>query len=145
MQVIKRYRALVWGRLEGRGRLTWELDGRRCDTEYLAVGHSTVDVGCLGLEGSPASSSGDGGVWEGLPGELAERQAWVTTVDLWPHTGRCAGEVALAAAGRYKRAAWPGWLIRCVLGGACVVCVLWWGGEAHGCGAHDLPRADQKL
>ncbi|KAL4425263.1 hypothetical protein ABPG75_009279 [Micractinium tetrahymenae] len=101
-RVNKRYRALVWGRLEGRGRLTWELDNRHCDTEYLAVGHSTVDASCLGLGGSStgdASSGASGSAEEGqaaAAGGMAEagalapagQQVWVTTVDLWPHTGR---------------------------------------------------------
>ena len=58
-RVSKRYRALVCGRLEGDGWVDFPLEGGRLAalTRYAAVGHS---------------SSGDG---------------WLTTVDLWPHTG----------------------------------------------------------
>lgn len=92
--MTKRYRALVWGRLEGRGRVTWELDGRLCDTEYLALGHTAVATSCLGLPGG-IGSGGDSEL-EGCAGARSAAaeagpfgdQAWVTTVDLWPHTGR---------------------------------------------------------
>lgn len=57
----KRYRAIVRGHLEGCGRITLALSGKECWTEYRAVSHSTS-----ALCGS------------------------ITTVDLWPHTGRCA-------------------------------------------------------
>lgn len=108
-QVNKRYRALVWGRLDGRGRLTWELDGRHCNTEYLAVAHSTVDIASLCLASGSPSSSGDAGgaPMAGSPQEGrggAERRAWVTTVDLWPHTGRRAMTRGWAACGRVQRA-----------------------------------------
>ena len=42
--MTKRYRALVWGRVEGRGRVTYALDGRPCLTEYTAVQHTRVDA-----------------------------------------------------------------------------------------------------
>jgi len=60
-RIKKRYRALVLGRLEGCGRITFRLDDKACWTEYRAVSHSAAP-----------SLGGD-----------------CTTVDLWPHTGRC--------------------------------------------------------
>jgi hypothetical protein len=57
--VKKRYRALVRGALDGCGRVTLELGGKACWTEFRAVA-----VHASALCGS------------------------VTTVDLWPHTGR---------------------------------------------------------
>ncbi|MCP4807271.1 MAG: NUDIX domain-containing protein [Proteobacteria bacterium] len=58
-RVHKRYRALVTGRLEGSGEVTTELDGREAHTRWAAVAHT------------PSLTPG-----------------WVTTVDLWPLTGR---------------------------------------------------------
>lgn len=131
-QVTKRYRALVWGRLEGRGRVTWKLDERHCDTQYAAVQHTLVDVAALGLgSGLPGAAAGAavagaeaagadvtmaaagaeaavltsdsaaagadvamaaaGSRAAVLASDAAARAdgaAYVTTVDLWPHTGR---------------------------------------------------------
>lgn len=73
--MTKRYRALVWGRLEGRGLVRYCLDGKRCETEYAAAQHTRVDLAALGLR--PAA-----------PLAAPQPAIWVTTVDLWPHTGR---------------------------------------------------------
>ena len=107
VQVQKRYTALVWGRLEGRGRVTWVLDGRLCDTEYAAVRRSCVDLRSLAPAGSSGRGSGDVDAAHGSSGSETDANAdgsgggggsanaggssaaaWVTTVDLWPHTGR---------------------------------------------------------
>ena len=107
-QVTKRYRALLWGRLEGRGLVTYPLDGRLCETEYAAVQHTEVDCAALGIRqqqgggqgrapaapatvaaavggsrGSAFSSSVDGS-----GSSSSQSRVWVTTVDLYPHTGR---------------------------------------------------------
>lgn len=57
--VKKRYRALVRGKLDGCGRISFPISGKPSCTEYLAVQHT--------------------------PSELC---GMVTTVDMWPHTGR---------------------------------------------------------
>lgn len=121
-QVHKRYQALVWGRLEGRGLVTYELDSRRCETEYAAVQHTAVDLSRLSLgdpaaveaaiaaaaaaaDGSAAAAAvavaGAGGNGAAAAAAAARSHGfcssdaspsstalWVTTVDLWPHTGR---------------------------------------------------------
>ena len=58
-QVQKRYRAVVEGILEGEGRVDSPLDGRSAATRYAVVCNTR-----------------------------AVRSDWVTTVDLWPETGR---------------------------------------------------------
>ncbi len=58
-QVHKRYRALVVGRLEGEGTVELEVDDRAAVTRWQAVEHTR----CLKCD-------------------------WLTTVDLWPSTGR---------------------------------------------------------
>ena len=58
-QIHKRYRALVVGRLEGEGTVEQDVDGRAAVTRWGAVQHSR----CLKCD-------------------------WLTTVDLWPSTGR---------------------------------------------------------
>ena len=111
--MTKRYRALLWGRLEGRGLVTYPLDGRLCETEYAAVEHTEVDCPALGIcqqqqqgegdgEGSsvPAASATEAGSGSSS-GSASSSSAdvsgssrsdsgrvWVTTVDLYPHTGR---------------------------------------------------------
>lgn len=115
-QVHKRYRALVWGRLEGRGLVTYSLDGRRCETEYAAVQHTEVCLQRLGLgdaaaaqaaaaaaaDGAVAAAAGAAREGSAAAGDASGRNSggsnagsspsstavWVTTVDLWPHTGR---------------------------------------------------------
>jgi 23S rRNA pseudouridine1911/1915/1917 synthase len=58
-QVTKRYRALLLGRLEGEGSVDRAVEGRPSRSRYRVVGH------CRSL-----------------------RTDWLTTVDLWPVTGR---------------------------------------------------------
>ncbi len=58
-RVEKRYRALLLGRLEGQGRVDLPVDGRRAESRYRVLRHSR----------SP-------------------RTGWLSTVDLWPLTGR---------------------------------------------------------
>lgn len=117
LQVHKRYRALVWGRLEGRGLVTYALDGRHCETEYAAVQHTAVDLQQLDL-GDPAAleaavaaaaaaeraasaaaaaeAAGSGATPASTAAGSAPQSGsgpsstavWITTIDLWPHTGR---------------------------------------------------------
>ena len=111
----------MWGRLEGRGLVTYTLDGRSCETEYAAVQHTAVALGQLGL-GDPAavaaamaaavptvktpaaaaadeaagsgaaaaahSSSNGSSSGSSSAADPSSAAVWVTTVDLWPHTGR---------------------------------------------------------
>ncbi len=58
-RVQKRYRAIVGGRLEGEGTVTEPLDGRDAETDWAAVAHHP-----------------------------STRLDAMTTVDLWPRTGR---------------------------------------------------------
>jgi tRNA pseudouridine65 synthase/23S rRNA pseudouridine1911/1915/1917 synthase len=58
-RVHKRYRAIVLGRLDGEGEVIGELDGRPAHTRWRAVSHT-----------------------------CSLRTRWVTTLDLWPLTGR---------------------------------------------------------
>ena len=120
LQVGKRYLAVVWGRLQGRGWVYYELDGRPCSTEYHAVSQSPVDLASLleqpqstaaekpaakaaggagGQAGAAAlevSSATDGTAAAAVAGAASTRAAaegqedtaWVTLVDLVPHTGR---------------------------------------------------------
>ncbi len=57
--VQKRYRAIVAGRLDSSGTVNEDLDGRPAETEYRPVEHTR-----------------------------SLHTDWITTVDLWPHTGR---------------------------------------------------------
>ncbi len=57
--VYKRYRALVLGLLEGEGSIDTPIDGRAAHSDWRAVAH-----------------------------HRALRSDWVTTVDVWPRTGR---------------------------------------------------------
>lgn len=58
-RVRKRYRGIVVGRLEGRGRVCEPVDGRSAETVFRAVEHTR-----------------------------SLRTEWLTTLDLWPRTGR---------------------------------------------------------
>ena len=86
MQIEKRYRAVVWGRLEGSGRIRFELDGRPCDTEYAALRCSHVSLQAFMPElPTPMADAEPAAV--GAAG-AAEQDAWVTVVDVRLHTGR---------------------------------------------------------
>ncbi|GAB4818209.1 hypothetical protein N2152v2_005255 [Parachlorella kessleri] len=135
-RITKRYRALAWGRLEGRGLVRCALDGKASETEYLAVAHSRVRVFDGGSSPSPGSqedskAGGSGSSLVDEPGVVPQQQSetanttssasgagsserqgsasgqagvapcgkqhvsasatplqWVTSLDLWPHTGR---------------------------------------------------------
>ena len=104
----------MWGRLEGRGFVTYTLDGRRCETEYAAVQHTEVCLQRLGLrdaaaaqaaaaaaadaagasaagparEGSAPAADASGSRSGSAGTSPSSTAVWVTTVDLWPHTGR---------------------------------------------------------
>ena len=55
------------------------------------MAHTQVDLAALGL-GLCSGSNGNGGGVDGGStsngSSSGEQQVWVTTVDLWPHTGR---------------------------------------------------------
>eukprot|EP00887_Chlorella_sp_A99_P003695 scaffold7.g3695.t1 len=102
-QVRKRYRAVVWGRLEGRGHVTYELDGRPCATEYQAARQSPIHLPSFppappggAARGAPPragpgaapAAAGETAAARGPAGAAAADEAWVSVVDLWPHTGR---------------------------------------------------------
>ena len=74
--VGKRYLALVWGELQGRGRVSYPLDGREAVTDYRA-GPSTA--GAVVVAGPKRDQAGD----QPAPDRIA-----VSTVSLEPHTGR---------------------------------------------------------
>ncbi len=58
-RITKRYRALVSGRLEGRGVVDHPIDGRDARSRWVALGHTR-----------------------------SLHTGWMTAVDLWPETGR---------------------------------------------------------
>jgi hypothetical protein len=88
--------------------VTYPLDGRLCETEYAAVQHTEVDCAALGIcqqqgDGKglfPAASETEASSVAGSSGNAFSSSAggsgsgsiqsrvWVTTVDLYPHTGR---------------------------------------------------------
>ena len=116
-RVSKRYRAAVWGMLQGSGEVAMPLGGRPCLTRWSAVSQplplpaaaaqivhrssSSSDGGGGAVPAEPSNAAAGGGsdgsdrgssghpsgIGNGSAAALRSWQQVLTIMDLWPHTG----------------------------------------------------------